>query len=129
MGTDSRDVIGLDVDHLDSVGRTISGRGDHAGTTATRLASGLSALHGHIGGNPEVGTAMAAFLEEHIAHPARHLGKNVTAGGHGVSGVATTARSSDNEAAADLHIQVAANHDSASLLLRNINVTPREATP
>ncbi|GAB3863081.1 hypothetical protein GCM10028801_29860 [Nocardioides maradonensis] len=120
MGSDSGDVVGIDVDHLDRAGRTTSGRGDHAATTAARLHGDLEAAHSLLG-HPEVGPAMAAFVSDNIAIDAHHLGKNITAGGHGVSRVAATGRSSDNEGARDLSAQVQGTENGSSTLLKSIN--------
>lgn len=101
MGSESADVVGLDVDGVHHTGGTISGRAAGGGTAARRLVAGLDSAHGGLG-HPSVRQALQTYLTTDVTDHAHHLAANITAAGHDVSNVAATARNSDDEGAHDL---------------------------
>lgn len=100
-GSDSADLVGLEVEALHRRGGTTTGRAASGGSAASRLVSGLDTAQGQIG-HPSVRRALSAYLTSEITDHAHHLASTVTAAGHHVANVASTGRASDEAAARGL---------------------------
>jgi hypothetical protein len=115
----SGDVTGVEVGRLYEVGTTVSGRAESGNAAAKGLKEGLDSAKGSLG-HPIVGAALSGYVTDHVLDPSGKLGNLLTDGGHNVSNVASTARSSDEQAAANLQAPVSGTTDVGSRINRQI---------
>lgn len=95
---DSGSVAGVDVPVVYDTGKTISGRSQSGGASATGLKTGLSTAGANLG-HPRLKAAATGFVTNHVMDNANKLPGLLTSAGHNVSNVGATARDSDNEGA------------------------------
>lgn len=98
-------VTGVEVGQLYKAGTNVSGRAESGHAAAKGLKEGLDAAKGSLG-HPIVGAALTGFVTDHVLDASGKLGNLLTAAGHNVSNVASTARNSDEDAAADLRTPI-----------------------
>jgi len=115
----SSDVTGVEVGQLYKVGTTVSGRAESGRAAAKGLKEGLDSAKG-VMGHPIVGAALGGYVTDHVLDPSGKLGNLLTDGGRNVSNVASTARGSDEQAAADLKAPVSGTSDVGNRINRQI---------
>ena len=112
-------VTGVNVGQLYKVGTTVSGRSESGHAAAKGLKEGLDSAKGSLG-HPIVGAALSGYVTDHVLDPSGKLGNLLTAGGENVSNVASTARGSDEQAAADLQTPVSGTSEVGNRINRQI---------
>ncbi|HWU23151.1 MAG TPA: hypothetical protein VN088_16555 [Nocardioides sp.] len=120
MGSESADIVGMDVTGLHSTGQTIAGRSDTAGSHAARVRDGVqggAAAAGH----PTVKRALSNLLTEHVIDPAAKLPGLLDATGRGIANVAATGRDEDNTRGGSVAGHAGAVEGTASALSARIN--------
>jgi hypothetical protein len=115
----SGDVTGVEVGQLYKVGSTVSNRADSGNAAAKGLKEGLDSAQGSLG-HPIVGAALSGYVTDHVLDPSGKLGNLLTDGGHNVSNVASTARSSDEQAAANLQTPLSSTSEVGDRINRQI---------
>ena len=118
MGSDSG-AIGVEVDGLYGTGKTISARAAGGGAAAKGLKDGLESAGGGVG-HSSVKGALSRFVRDHVDGHVVNLPRQVDEGGHRTSGVAATARDSDNAGAAALTAPIAGASEMANRINRQI---------
>lgn len=101
----SSDVTGVEVGQLHQVGKTVSGRSATGRAAAKGLKEGLDSATGLLG-HPIVSAALTGFVSDHVLDPSNKFANLLEDGGNNVANVASTARSSDESAAANLQTPV-----------------------
>lgn len=116
----SGDVTGVEVEGLHGAGRKVAGRSAGGQAAAKGLKEGLDSASGTVG-NGRIKTALTSFVTNHVIDDSNLLGHQLTAGGDNVSNVASTARSSDEEGAHALSVEVNGTSDGGTDLSNRIN--------
>ncbi|MEJ7634950.1 hypothetical protein [Aeromicrobium sp.] len=108
----------MEVDNLHATGRTIAGRSGGGKAAARGISTGLDSASGLVG-HSMVKSAMSQFVTG-VVDDSNKLGNQLENAGDNVSNVASTARSSDEEAAADVQTAIAPNTEISGRINRQI---------
>lgn len=116
----SGDVTGVEVEGLHATGRTVAGRSTGGQSAANGLKHGLDSASGTVG-HGRIKSALTAYVTNHVVDDSNLVGHQLTAGGNNVSNVASTARSSDEEGAHTVGVEVNLTSDTSTGLSSRIN--------
>lgn len=119
MAEGSSNVTGVEVDGLHATGRKVAGRAEGARAAARGLSQGLDSASGVLG-HGRVKSALSTFVTNHVVDDSNLLGQQLDNGGNAVSNVASTARSSDEEGARALQVDIGSDTEIGDRINRRV---------